>query len=204
MKKLFSIVIVFFLAFIINSCSKSDDDDDKGANIESQPYIKLKSLDEIRGVHYRYTGIKIGDRKATFLVENSKSCRAHEYFSTISSEYYPNLDFVYQQFEEGAFGCVQVVKRIPELEMYYPVSTVFLENSLAEEGKLLTTMLTGYFAPDYSEPNKPDRLFTSSRVYKGFLEIGFQGDYLRIEDRMSNYQRKNENEKVYLYFKRDI
>ena len=73
---------------------------------------------------------------------------------------------------------------------------------MVEDGKLLTTMLTGYFAMDKEFPWKAFRLYTSSRVYKGFLEIGFQGEYLRIEDRMSNYQRKDENEKVYLYFKK--
>lgn len=201
MKKIFYVTLLFLLALISNSCSKSDNG--SSSDIESKAYIKLKSLDEIKGVHYQYAGIKIGDRKATFLSENSKSCRAHEYFSSISSEYYPSLDFIYQAFEEGNFGCTEVVKRIPELEMYFPVSTVFLENSLVEEGKLLTTLLIGYFAPDNRPENLPHRLYTSGRVYKGFLEIGFQGDYLRIEDRMSNYQRKDENEKVYLYFKRN-
>ncbi|EKB08029.1 hypothetical protein HMPREF9716_01502, partial [Myroides odoratus CIP 103059] len=33
-------------------------------------------------------------------------------------------------------------------------------------------------------------------------EIGFQGEYLRIEDRMSTYKREDPNEKVYLYFKK--
>ena len=184
-------LIVFILSVLFStSCSKSDDGKG-GSDIESKEYIKLKSLDEIRGGHFRYAGIKIGDRKATFLVENSKSCRAHEYFSTISSEFYPNLDFVYQQFEEGPLGCEKINSGGA---VGYHDSIVFLESSLIEEGKLLTTILNGYFAIG--------RLYTSSRVYKGFLEIGFQGDYLRIEDRMSNYQRKDRNEKVYLYFKR--
>lgn len=201
MKKLIYTTIICLIALTMNSCSNSDDNNG-GNDIESKEYIKLKSLDEIRGGHFRYAGIKIGDRKATFLEENSKSCRAHEYFATISSEYYPNLDFIYQAFEKGELGCTQIVKRIPELEIYYSVSTVFLENSLVEDGKLLTTMLIGYFAMDKEFPEKASRLYTSSRVYKGFLEIGFQGEYLRIEDRMSNYQRKDENEKVYLYFKK--
>ena len=79
MKKIFYVTLLFLLALISTSCSKSDDDGN-GSDIESKAYIKLKSLDEIRGGHFRYAGIKIGDRKATFLPENSTSCRANWIF----------------------------------------------------------------------------------------------------------------------------
>lgn len=180
MKNIFLKIGLSISLLLLANCSKSSDDSDFDP-IFSQEYTQLQNLEEISSDIYYYAGIKIGDRKASMLIENSKSCRRYEYFSTMEDSNYETLDFVFMKFTEG-LGCVPTT------------SAFFLESQLIEEGKLFTTIREGDYYMD---------LFLGERMYKGILEIGFQGEYLRIEDRMSNYKRMDPEEKVYLYFKKN-
>lgn len=176
------LLIVLLTSF---SCSKSSDDNDLDP-VFSQEYTKLQSLEEISSNIYYYAGIKVGDRKASMLIENSKSCRSHEYFSIMREARYEVLDFGFIKFKEDneeGLGCIPTT------------SAFFLESQLIEEGQLFTTIREGIVSPIGD-------VVLYERVFKGILEIGFQGKYLRIEDRMSNYKREDPNEKVYLYFKK--
>lgn len=176
------IVLCFILLFSV-SCSKSDDNKDNYDPISAMEYSKLKSLDEINNKIFYYAGIKRGNEKASMLSTGSYSCRANEFFSVIIKENQPNLNFGFIKFQSGNLGCETTD------------SVFFIDAKLLNEGELFTTLVDGYLHPQIG-------IVLGERRFKGSLEIGFQGEYLRIEDYMSNYERIDPNEKVYLYFKK--
>ena len=164
-------------------CSKSDDNASDVDPVYTLEYTKLQDIEQITRKTFYYAGIKIGDKKTSLLIPNSKSCRAEEFFGPSKDNSFPALDFAYIKFKEGQLRCEPTI------------SSYFVETSLIDEGQLFTTIRAGYF------DEASQRLVLKERIFKGILEIGFQGDYLRIEDRMSTYKREDPNEKVYLYFK---
>lgn len=166
-------VLVLALFFMLG-CSKSDDnkDDDFDA-IFSQEVIPLKSFTELRAGSYLYAGFKAEGRKTSMLIEGSKSCTAYNDLFFIKDGEEGINAIEYNLHSPGQFGC----RRYSTL--------LFLENRMYKEGVLFTTIKDVF----------------GKRVFKGLLEIGFQGDYLRLEDKISDYLRKDPDEKVYLYFK---
>lgn len=181
------IFILFFVLLCI-SCSKSDDEASEYDPVYALEYTRLQSLDQISENVFYYAGIKVGDQKTSLLIPEDKSCRAAEFFGPAYDRDFPTLDFAYIKFAKGQLGCESTE------------SAYFTETRLVEEGKLLATIRRGY--PDRTSIPEAHFLVLKERIFKGLLEIGFQGDYLRIEDRMSNYKREDPNEKVYLYFKK--
>jgi len=180
MKKL--ILFIGIVAMPLFGCSKSDDAQEEEDDIFLLEYRELKDLNELKNKVFFYVGIKKGDAKTSMLIPNSRSCRAHEFFSQAKSNAYPTLEFSYIKMENGALGCE------------ITTSVYFLTNNLIRDGILQTTLKEG--VPSESGI----QLLPKDAIYRGPIEIGFQGDYLRIEDRMSAYQREDPNEKVYLYF----
>ncbi|MDR0224520.1 MAG: hypothetical protein LBI32_05630 [Myroides odoratus] len=175
--------LVLLISILIFSCSKSDDNKDEFDPIFDLAYTKLKNLDDISKNVFYYAGIKVGKAKTSMLIPGSTSCRASEYFSPMEEKTLANLNFGYIKYQIGPLGCETTN------------SSFFTETSLINEGELFTTIRNGII---------PDRgpIILQERSFKGILEIGFQGEYLRIEDRMSTYKREDPNEKVYLYFKK--
>ncbi len=180
-------ILVLLISILVFSCSKSDDTKDDSDPIFDLPYTKLKHLDDISNDVFYYAGIKVGNAKTSMLIPSSMSCRASEYFGPIFDPLHPDLDFTYIKYKNGELGCETTN------------SSFFSETSLVEEGQLFTTIRDGYI--DDSNPFNI-KIVLQKRIFKGILEIGFQGKYLRIEDRMSTYKREDSNEKVYLYFKK--
>ena len=166
------VVTVLVVCFLL-SCSKDDGNSMKGEDVFLLPYAPLKSLDELYRGSYVYGGFKAEGREASMILENSKSCRAFDDLYVTKDSFDKVSLMEYNLHTAGQFGCVR--DDIIRLE----------ENKIYKEGILFTTIKDRY----------------GKRIFKGLLEIGFQGDYLRLEDRMSDYKRKDPNEKVYLYFK---
>ncbi|MCS4239263.1 hypothetical protein M2306_003051 [Myroides gitamensis] len=179
--------LVLLISILIFSCSKSDDNKDEFDPIFDLTYTKLKNLDDISKNVFYYAGVKVGNSKTSLLIPGSMSCRASEYFGPLFDPLYPSVDFTYIKYQDGEIGC-KVTN-----------SSFFSETSLVGEGQLFTTIRDGYI--DDSNPLNI-KIVLQERSFKGILEIGFQGEYLRIEDRMSTYKREDPNEKVYLYFKK--
>ena len=180
-------VFLVLSTLLLTSCSKGDDNSDNSDPVFELEYIKLKDIEEIKNQTFFYAGIKVGDKKTSLVIPGSMSCRASEYFGPAFDPLHPNLDFAYIKYKTGGIMC-EVTN-----------SSFFSETSLVEEGQLFTTIRDGYI--DDSNPFNII-IVLQERSFKGILEIGFQGEYLRIEDRMSTYKREDPNEKVYLYFKK--
>lgn len=158
------------------SCSKDDNKDDDVDPIFSLEYKPLKSLKELEtNDTYYYAGIKIGDRKVGLLPSSSTSCTRHD---RIYAKF-GNNTLNYIVFYRNSRGCDDVQE-------------VRLVKNVLENDGILHTVVLGSL-------DKLDQLVIDDEG-RIPLEIGFQGEYLRIEDRMSNYKRTKQNEKVYLYF----
>ncbi|WP_410879076.1 hypothetical protein [Myroides sp. DW712] len=172
-------IVVLCLGSILTSCSKNDDNKDTDP-IFSLPYIPLKSLSEFSDNEtYYYAGFKAGERNASMLSPTSTACNRDE-----------TLQFFYDDFEE-----IKYIKYYRTNRNCSGKETVVLsKNKLISEGILLTKIeeLMGDFEPLPGDDDKGNIE----------LEIGFQGEYLRIEDQMSHYNRTNPTDKVYLYFKK--
>ncbi|WHT37592.1 hypothetical protein QNH98_10280 [Myroides sp. mNGS23_01] len=169
-------LLVLFLMILSLGCSKGDDNTDLDP-IYSLEYKPLKSFTELGKKQYNYVGIKIGDKKVGLLSDSDKSC--------------VRLDKVQAHFEDDKL--VELVYNRMERDCSKSNKVRLVKNSLNEEGILHTIV--------HGSRDKLDNLIIDEEG-RISLEIGFQGDYLRIEDRMSNFKRTKHNEKVYLYFKR--
>lgn len=178
MKKLTGITLLLISSLLLG-CTKSDDT--KGVDpVFSLTYTPLKNLEELTQTHYYYAGFKAGEAKSSMLSSYSKSCNREDY---LQLNFDANQEFV-MNFFRMRIQCLGF--EIVNLE----------KNILIKEG-ILRTKVSG--SKDVLEKLIVDK---EGRIE---LEIGFQGDYLRIEDRMSNYSRHKYDQKVYLYFKkRDI
>jgi len=178
MKKLLCIVVLC-LGSMLTSCSKNDDHKDTDP-IFSLPYTPLKNLSKFLDKEtYYYAGFKAGERKASMLTPTSTACNRNE-----------TLQFFYDDL-----GKLKYIKYYRTNRNCSGKETVVLsKNELISEGILLTkiTEPMGDFEPLIEYDGKGNIE----------LEIGFQGEYLRIEDYMSHYNRINPTDKVYLYFKK--
>jgi len=171
-----SVLLMFFGLFFALGCSKSDDNADVDL-VGSLAYRPLESLEELGKKQYEYVGIKVGDRKVGLLPSNTSSCSQN--------------DKLEAQFTDDKFERIVFYRMSKNCKEKKEVRLV--RNILVKEG-ILHTIVVGSI-DDVSKL----AIDEEGRIA---LEIGFQGDYLRIEDRMSNFKRTKHNEKVYLYFKR--
>lgn len=169
-------LLVLFLMLLSLGCSKSDDNIDVDP-IYSLEYKPLKSFKELGEKQYDYVGIKIGDRKVGLLLDSNQAC--------------VRLDKIQAHLKDDRL--VALVYNRMERNCSKSDEVRLVKNNLYEEGILHTIV--------YGSRDKLDDLIIDEEG-RISLEIGFQGDYLRIEDRMSNFKRTKHNEKVYLYFKR--
>lgn len=186
--------IVFFLLLFIGVSCSSDDNSKPDLNdplFESE-YTPLKSLKELNST-YIYYGAKIGNRP--FGAIASSNCLSKNTFTTYisdSNDFFSNDSIVFKSYmqEEKVNGeCVvdfirtlRQVKLVEEGKMYVDIHDFYYEevkDTLVEGGIRIDTIKNTYF--------------------KGDLEIGTQGGYLRIEDEFSRY---NDKDKVYQYFKK--
>lgn len=183
MKKLIGLFLVLSLGLV--SCSKDDNksnDDDPIFSLEYQP---LKSLSELKGKKFRYAGIKVEGKNASMVSETSPLCSAADHII-----FYP---------EDGKKNSPIEFWRKPQNCGEYDIIN-FLEYYMVKEG-LLSVRLFENFIPStgiVSNSISEGGTINGQRVE---LQIGFQGKYLRIEDRMSNYRRIKPDEEVFLYFK---
>lgn len=164
-------ILVLASVFLV-SCSSSDDSKEIDP-VFSLPYVPVKELSDIDSGRYSYAGIKIEGQKASMLNPHSATCSRND-----------AMHVVYNI--EGKLETMNYYKMLAGCEgsMNISIYEIFLE----KEG------IIGAWVTNYRTPEMEDAI-------PALLEIGFQGEYLRIEDRMSNFTRTKKNEKVYLYFK---
>lgn len=170
------------LAFVLVSslflsCSSSDDTKEIDP-IFSLPYTPLSNMNELSEGNYAYVGIKIADQKVGMITPTSTTCARND-FMTIFYEGTELNRMVYYKKNRNCSGTEAVL-----------LSEIFLESV----GTLATLIGS-------SNQPVPSAVPTDTKNHIR-LEVGFQGEYLRIEDRMSNFTRTKHNEKVYLYFKK--
>lgn len=187
MKKIITLAaaVVLFIA-----CS-TDDNKAQADPIFSQPYTKLESLDDLELGKYQYMGNKLGDRNVG-LVGEGTYCKQLDYLLVAEgfSEKSQRMEkyFLYNNFRLDLVDKVQKC-----VSIFGSTHRVITDLKLIEPGLLRTDVNDGVFG---EIPEKHEE------VYDGVLEIGFQAGFLRIEDRMSDYNRVTKDEKVYLYFKK--
>lgn len=195
------ILVLLFGAVAIAACS-SDDSSSSEDPIFSQPYTELTSLDELVEGKYAYVGNKIGDRKVGLVLE-SNECKKKDYLvahrtgAVLDSLSYNNYGMQVNDNKRECGSIFEFPRIVRNMVLEAPgdlkvVITddyidVTVEKIINEEGEEVevTTRKRKRKPPHYNEN----------------IEIGFQAGYLRVEDRLSDYQRLK-GEKVYLYFKK--
>lgn len=193
---------LLFLSLLFIGVSCSSDDNGKpdldDPFFESE-YTPLKSLKELSSF-YTYYGAKIGDRPSGAIASsNCLSKNTMSFYISDEITQFSNDSIVFNSYkqEEVVNGdCVADFVR------------TFREVKLQEEGKMYVDIHDFYYEEiefiyeDEITGEKYDsiRIDTIKNTYfKGNLEIGEQGGYLRIEDKFSKYNGKD---KVYQYFKK--
>ncbi len=186
MKKIIALAaaVVLFIA-----CSK-DDNKTQDDPIFSQPYTKLESLDDLELGKYQYMGNKLGNRKVG-LVGEGTYCKQLDYL-LIAEDFSEKNQRIEKYFLYNNFR-LDLVDKVQKCVSIFKSHRVIADLRLIEPGLLKTNVNDGVFG---EIPEKHEE------VYDGVLEIGFQAGFLRIEDRMSDYNRVTKDEKVYLYFKK--
>ncbi|MBB1139459.1 hypothetical protein [Myroides sp. WP-1] len=175
------------LVSVIFLSSCSSDDESSYDPIFSAKYIPLTDLTQLEKSTYFYAGIKIEGYKTSLLPPDGTSCVKDDILV-------PTFD------NENNFERLEYIRTNKRCSEGFG-SIILVKNKLIENGILRTNMyFNGNF---YYDKNGVRQYYDSDEnwEFRGNLEIGFQGDYLRIEDRMSHYSRPGSIEKVYLYFK---
>lgn len=203
------ILVVLFSAIAIAACSSDDNSSSSDDPIFSQPYTELANLDELVTGKYAYVGNKIGDRKVG-LVPASNECKQKDYLVV------HRTDVVLDSLSYNNYG-LQVIDNRQECRSVFEFPRIVRGMDLLSPDHLKVLVTDDYLDPEVidkldddgkpvlDDDGKPvkETIFIRKRKehYNGNIEIGFQAGYLRVEDRLSNYQRVK-GEKVYLYFKK--
>ncbi len=193
-----NIIGIFSLLFLL-SCSSSDDTVDLDP-IASAEFIPLKDFSELGRKTYFYAGIKAEGRKVSLLPDDTDSCQRDDFFAPVYNQEEQLVFFQYNRIGPRCEGGTSLI--------------LFTNNKLVNDGIFETTLYLVGSSFDMDdliakESNDDDDVVKSvssidnkrRERYDGKLEIGFQGGYLRVEDRMSHYSRPRATDKVYLYFK---
>ncbi|WP_413513213.1 hypothetical protein [Myroides odoratus] len=203
------ILVMLFGAITIAACSSDDNSSSSNDPIFSQPYTELANLDELVTGKYAYVGNKIGDRKVG-LVPASNECKQKDYLVVhrtgvvLDSLSYNNYGYRVVDDKRECRSIFEFPRIVRGMNLLSPdklkvlVTDDYLESKVIDE-------LGADGKPVLDEHGKPKKktiyLRKRKEHYSGNLEIGFQADYLRVEDRLSDYSRVKD-EKVYLYFKK--
>lgn len=192
------ILALLFGALAIVACS-SDDSSSSEDPIFSQPYTELTSLDELAEGKYAYVGNKIGDRKVGLVLE-SNECKKKDYLVA------HRTGAVLDSLSYNNFG-MKVNDNKRECGSIFEFPRIVRNMALEAPGDLKVLVTDDYLhkividkGPDEDPEIKYERRRKPAH-HDGNIEIGFQAGYLRVEDRLSDYQRLKD-EKVYLYFKK--
>lgn len=187
MRKIIGLILGLSLG--LGSCSKDDNKENDFDPIFSLEYHPLKSLSELKGKKYKYSGIKVEGRKAGLLSETSTSCSRLDVltFNILDGDELSTAEFL-----RNGVNCTNFDK------------ILLFDFNLKQAGILSTKMSFNNIGGDKGnneEENSLNAISTMNLNGRFNLQIGFQGEYLRIEDRMSHYVRTNPDEEVFLYFK---
>ncbi|MGG5578367.1 hypothetical protein ACPDHL_13625 [Myroides sp. C15-4] len=194
------ILALLFGALAIVACSSDDSSSSSSEDpIFSQPYTELTSLDELAEGKYAYVGNKIGDRKVGLVLE-SNECKKKDYLVA------HRTGAVLDSLSYNNFG-MKVNDNKRECGSIFEFPRIVRNMALEAPGDLKVLVTDDYLhkividkGPDEDPEIKYERRRKPAH-YDGNIEIGFQAGYLRVEDRLSDYQRLKD-EKVYLYFKK--
>ncbi|MGG5506638.1 MULTISPECIES: hypothetical protein [unclassified Myroides] len=179
---------IYILVSVTFLSSCSSDDESSYDPIFSAKYTPLTDFSQLGRSTYFYAGIKIEGYKTSVLPPDATSCIKDDILV-------PSFD------EKDNFSGLEYIRSNKRCSEGFG-SIILVKNELVEKGVFRTNM---YFNGNFYYDKEGVRQYYDSDenwAFKGNLEIGFQGDYLRIEDRMSHYTRPGSIEKVYLYFKK--
>lgn len=187
MKKILGLILGLSLG--LGSCSKDDNKENDFDPLFSLEYHPLKSLSELKGKKYKYSGIKVEGKKVGLLSETSTSCSRLDVltFNILDGDELSTAEFL-----RNGVNCTNFDK------------ILLFDFNLKQAGILSTKMSFNNIGGDKGnneEENSWNAISTMNLNGRFNLQIGFQGEYLRIEDRMSHYVRRNPDEEVFLYFK---
>ncbi|MEC4116444.1 hypothetical protein SAMN05421818_11923 [Myroides phaeus] len=186
---------------LITSCSSSDDNSPLDP-ISSQPYNPLTSLTELEDGKYQYVGNDIGNGKVGIVNPTSGTCKENDLLVVYKTD--QKLDSITYANYKTVIGKKNEIK-CEKIGGEY--DRVLRNNRLNATGVLSTQMTEDAKIPLTEEEKKenPGKEFKIERnlIYKGTVEIGKQGGYLRIEDHLSGYKPGSQIKgKPYLYFKK--
>jgi len=207
MKKIiaFAAAVVLFIA-----CSK-DDNNSTNDPIFSQPYTELQDLSELTTGKYQYVGNKLGDRKVG-LVGEGTYCKQLD--NIIVTEEFSETTGKMEKIIYYSNFRLDKVDNVQKCISIFQFPRIMTDFNLVEPGKLRTKIYDEFTEEEYKKDENGDILWDEEGqpipvikketrdVYRGYIEIGFQAGYLRMEDRISDYNRVTKDEKVYLYFKK--
>lgn len=192
-------ILFLSLLFIGVSCESDDNSkQDPSDPLFESEYTPLKNFEELEPV-YIYHGAKIGNRP--FGAIANKNCLSNNTLSFFVSN---DATFVNDSIVFMSYKVDEEIQKNCNLDFMRVIRDV----KLVEEGKInvnITDISYKNVKVTYKEtPDGPTldsiRVDTIRNVkYKGDLEVGKQGGYLRIQDKFSRYSGK---EKVYQYYKK--
>lgn len=191
-------ILLISLCFLGISCSSDDNTEvDKKDPVFESEYTPLASFDDLNRV-YNYQGVKIGDRP--FGTISSKNCLSGNTISFFLSNdgVVSNDSIVFMSYkvdEKTSINC--------ELDFMRVLRDVKLVNTGIINVDITDISYVYVKVPVKDTINNTSGWITRTdtirkQIYKGDLEIGHQGGYLRMEDEFSRYSGKD---KVYQYFK---
>ncbi len=172
-------------------CSKSDDSNPEEIDtVFEAPYEALNSFEDLSSSVWRYEGAKIGDRK--FGAVYKSNCLSNNRLVFLGGDIAAKKDSItYESFDlaKSTVGdCSLDFRR------------TMRKSKMISKGKMFVDIY------DYTvkiDTNKQTNIITIDTIkktyYKGNIDIGFQKDMLRVEDKFTRYSG---SEKVYLYFKK--
>lgn len=194
---------VFFLATMVAIASCSNSDDNKNQDpISSQTYTPLASFDNLAPGAYQYIGNDIGDGKVGLVGSSSANCKDKDYLIVYKTE--QKLDSIsYSNFKT----VINKDKVVECQKLGGEFDRILRGNRLNAAGILTTLVTEDERVPLTTEEKKKtpekDSKIVRKTIYSGILDIGEQGGYLRIEDRLSGYTPGSKIKgKPYLYFKK--
>lgn len=194
---------ILFLATLalITSCSSSDDNSPVDP-IGSQPYNPLTSLTELEAGEYQYVGIDSGTGKIGLVNVSNSTCKEKDFLIVYKTD--QKLDSIAYANYKATVG---VKNNITCEKLGGEFDRVFRNNRLNDIGFLTTHVTEDYkiFLTEEEKKKEPGKEFIikTKTIHNGTIEIGEQAGYLRIENRISDY---NPGSKIkgtsYLYFKK--
>lgn len=191
------IIVSFCMILALVSCNKNDDNN-SSSNVDpifSQPYTPLAEFSDLETATYRYVGNKIGDRPVG-LVGAAAKCKGNDRLQIFVDRKVVIDSIVYYNYSYDS--------KKQDCELSFISPRVLKSNKLASPGNMNSKVEEFWFEEiiDKVDPSIITSKRKTKETYSGNIEIGFQAEYLRIEDHISDYNYTPAKEKVYLYFKK--